>query len=193
LFFGTGWFIVAGGVALGLVRYLDPDGASAAERAMEGPWGGLALGAVVATPGVLVLLALRDRPVLLLPAAVILFPLSFLSFAGVLLPLLIPASMLVAAHARRSASHPLAAWRTGLVTMGVVALLIAAVVSLFVHQDPRHYSTPIESGSTSDVITPLETMVCLAFVTAAITTGWLASGPSRPLVGGHAGKRELIT
>jgi hypothetical protein len=95
-----GWFIVCSGVGVGVLRYIDPDGASAVERAMEGPWGGLALAAVVAAPGVLVLLALRDRPALLLPAAIILLPLSFLSFAGILLPLLIPAGMLVAAHAR---------------------------------------------------------------------------------------------
>ena len=183
---GIGWLVVAGGVAIGVLRYVGLDGASGAERAMEGPWGGLALGAVVAAPGVLVLLALRDRPVLLLPAAIILFPLSFLSFAGILLPLLIAAGMLVAAYARRSASHPLGASRTGLVALSVVAFLIAAAISLFVHLDPRDYTTPTESGGTSDVITPLETLICLAFITAAIATGWLATAPNRPLISANA-------
>jgi hypothetical protein len=173
-----GSIVVVAGVAVGFLRYVDPDGASAAQRAMEGPWGGLALGAVVAAPGVLVLLAFFDRPVLLLPAAIILVPLSFLSFAGILLPLLIPAGVLVAAYTRRSPSHPLRAGRTGVVVISVVALLLAAAISLFVHEDPRQYTTPTESGGTSDVITPLETLICLAFVTAAIATGWLAASPT---------------
>jgi hypothetical protein len=188
-----GWFILFAGVGVGALRYLDPDGSSAAERAMEGPWGGLALGAVVAAPGVLVLLARRDRPVLLLPAAIILFPVSFLSFAGILLPLLIPAGLLVAAHARRSASHPLETWRTGLVALAVVALLIAAAISLFVHEDPRNYTTPTESGGTSDVITPLETLICFAFVTTAIAIGWLATAPKRPPIDVDAARPDAPT
>lgn len=187
---GIGWFVVAGGVAIGVLRYVDPDGASAAERAMEGPWGGLALGAVVAAPGVVVLLALRDRPVLLLPAAIILFPLSFLSFAGILLPLLVPAGLLVAAYARRSASHLLGPWRTALVALSVVALLIVAAISLFVHEDPRNYTTRTDSGGTGDVITPFETLICLAFVTSAIATGWLASAPNRPPISADAARPD---
>jgi hypothetical protein len=190
---GIGWFVVAGGVALGVVRYVDPDGASAAERAMEGPWGALALGAVVAAPGALVLLALRDRPVLLLPAAIILVPLSFLSFAGILLPLLIPAGMLFAAYGRRSVYYPMGAWRTGRVALSVVALLIAAVISLFVHHDPRSYTTPTESGSTSDVITPLETLICLALVSAAIAIACLASAPKRRPIRGDSGMSAMST
>ncbi len=190
---GLGWFVVAGGVALGVVRYVEPGGASAAERAMEGPWGGLALGAVVAAPGALVLLALRDRPVLLLPVAIILVPLSFLSFAGILLPLLIPAGMLFAAHGRRSVYHPLGVWRTGLVALSVAAFLIAAVISLFVHQDPRHYTSATVSGSTSDVITPLEALICLAFVTAAMATAWLATAPKRRLIRGDSALSAMST
>jgi hypothetical protein len=187
---GIGWFIIAGGVAIGVVRY---GGVGAAERAMEGPWGGLALGAVVAAPGVLVLLALRDRPVLLLPAAIVLVPLSFLSFAGILLPLLVVAGLLVAAYARRSASHPLEASRTGLVALAVVGFLIAAPISLFVHLDPRQYTTPTESGGTSDVITPLETLICFAFIAAAIVTGWLATAPDRPRLSADAAEPDAFT
>jgi hypothetical protein len=175
---GIGCFILCAGVGVGALRYLDPDGASAAERAMEGPWGGLALGAVVAAPGLLVLFAMRDRPALLLPAAITLMPVSFLSFAGILLPLTIPAGLLVAAHAQRSASHPLSAARSGLVAVSVVALLVGAAVSLFVHEDPRQYATPTESGGTGDVITPLETLICFAFVAAALAIGWLATAPT---------------
>ena len=96
---------------------------------MEGPWGGIALAAVIAAPGVLVLLALHDRPALLLPAGVILVPLSFLSFAGVLLPLLVVAVVLFVAYGRRSAGRRRPQWRTTLTTVVVVALLVAAAIS----------------------------------------------------------------
>jgi hypothetical protein len=172
-----GGIVVAAGVAVGLMRYFDPDGSVAAQRAMEGPWGGIALGAVIAAPGVLVLLALHDRPGLLLPAGVILVPLSFLSFAGVLLPLLVVAAVLFAAYGRRSAGHPEVPWRTAFTTVVVVALLLAAAVSLFVHEDQRSYTTPTGGGSTSDVITPAETLIAVALASAAIAVGWLSSRP----------------
>jgi hypothetical protein len=171
-----GGIVVAAGIAVGLMRYFDPDGGVAAQRAMEGPWGGIALGAVIAAPGVLVLLALHDRPGLLLPAGVILVPLSFLSFAGVLLPLLVVAAVLFVAYGRRSVGSP-PRWRTALSTVAVVALLLAAAVSLFVHEDPRSYTTPTGGGSTSDVITPAETLIAVALAGAAIAVGWLSSRP----------------
>ena len=135
---GIGWFVVAGGVALGM---------RAVRRPRRGQRGGTGDGRTVGWtrrsgpssqhPARWSFSPCRDRPVLLLPAAIILVPLSFLSFAGVLLPLLIPAGMLFAAYGRRSVYHPLGARRSGLVALSVVALLIAAVISLFVHQDPR--------------------------------------------------------
>jgi hypothetical protein len=172
-----GGIVVAAGVAVGLLRYIDPDGGMAAERAMEGPWGGIALGAVVAAPGVLVLLARHDRPALLLPAGVILVPLSFLSFAGVLLPLLVVAGVLFVAYGRRSAGCRPPAWRTALTTIAVVALLLAAAISLFVHEDPRSYTTPTGGGGTGDVITPVEMLIAVALAGAAIVIGWLSSRP----------------
>ena len=172
-----GGIVVAAGVAVGLMRYLDPNGSVAAERAMEGPWGGIALGAVIAAPGVLILLALHDRPSLLLPAGVILVPLSFLSFAGVLLPLLVVASVLFAAHGRRSTGRAQVPWQTAVTTVVVVALLLAAAISLFVHQDPRSYTTPTGGGGTSDVITPIEALIAVALAGAAVAVGWLSSRP----------------
>ena len=171
----VGGFVVAGGLAVGLVRYVDPDGSVPASRAMEGVWGGIALAAVVAAPGVLVLLALHGRPALLLPAGIMLIPLSFLSFAGVLLPLLLPAIVLFVAYGRRSAGRLPAPWWTALTTVTVVALLLAAAISLFVHEDPRSYTTPTESGSTSDVITPIEALIALALVCAAMVVGWVST------------------
>ena len=170
-----GGIVVAAGVAMGLLRYFDPNGSVAAERAMEGPWGGIALAAVIAAPGVLVLLALHDRPALLLPAGVILVPLSFLSFAGVLLPLLVVAAVLFGAYGRRSAGHPQVPWRTAVTTVVVIALLLAAAISLFVHEDPRSYTTPTGGGGTGDVITPIEALIAVALAGAAITAGWLTT------------------
>ena len=57
----------------------------------------------------------------------------------------------------------------------VVALLVAAAVSLFVHEDPRSYTTATGGGSTSDVITPVEALIGLVLVGAALTVGWLAT------------------
>ncbi len=130
-----GGMIVAVGAGIGTVRYIDVDSSEAAARAMEGIWGGLALGMVVAAPGVLALLALHQRPVLLLSSGIVLFPLSFISF--VLVPLLLTAGLLIAAYGARSASNRLSPARTALITMSVAALLVAAVISLFVHEDPR--------------------------------------------------------
>ena len=149
---------------------------STAARLLRGRWkgsGGLALGMVVAAPGVLALLALHQRPVLLLSSGIVLFPLSFISF--VLVPLLLTAGLLIAAYGARSASNQLSPVRTALITMSVAALLVAAVISLFVHEDPRSYSTPAGGGSTSDVITPLETLISAAWVSTATSSGRLVS------------------
>ena len=142
--------IVTAGLAIVVVRFL---GRSPAETALEAWLGSLALGAVVAAPGVLAVLALWDRPALLLPAATVLVPVSFLSFAGILLPLLVPAVLLFVAYGRRSALRPGPPVRTAATLAWVQVLLMAAVAALLVHQDPRAYVTELEQGSTSDVVT----------------------------------------
>ena len=166
-----GGVIAAAGLAVVALRFF---GRSPAEDGIEAWSGALALGAVVAAPGVLALLALSDRPALLLPAATVLIPVSFLSFAGVLLPLLFPAVLLFIAYGRRSAVQPAGGLRTAATLAWVQVLLVAAGAALFVHQDPRSYSTPIEEGSTSDVITAVEALVSLGLVVAAIVGGWSA-------------------
>lgn len=170
----VGGLIVVAGAALGVLRYV---GGTPSEHRLEGVAGAAALAAVVATPGVLALLALADRPALLLAAGTVLVPLSFLSFAGVTLPLLIPAAMLFVAYGRRSSMQPIRRGQTALTTAAVLALLVAAVAALFVHQDPRQYSTPTESGSTSDVITVAESLISLALVTTALAVSWVLTGP----------------
>ncbi len=142
---------------------------------------GAALGAVVAVPGILVLMARVDRPLLLLPAATLLFPLSFLSFAGVLLPLLIAAALLFVSFGRRSTGRTTQGGRAALTAVVVIVLLMAAVVTLFVHEDPRSYTTATGGGSTSDVVTMAESLISLALSSAAIAAGWLLA-PLEPLV-----------
>ena len=123
--------IVAAGLAIVVVRYL---GRSPAETGVEAWMGPVALGAVIAAPGVLAILSLSDRPALLLPAATVLIPVSFLSFAGVLLPLLV-----LAGCPRRlrppvgAATGPQPSHRSD-AGLGAV-LLVAAGAPLLVHQD----------------------------------------------------------
>lgn len=176
-----GVLVVLAGAALAVVRFV---GGTPAERGLEGAMGALALGTVVAAPGVLALLGLADRPALLLPAAIVLVPLSFLSFAGVTLPLLIPAVMLFVAYGRRSSTQPARPLLAALASASVLVLLVAAVVALFLHEDPRSYTTAHGGGSTSDVITASESLVSLALATAAIAGGWLlATSAVVPLPG----------
>jgi hypothetical protein len=102
----TGGVVIAAGVALGIVRFFGevPPGQN-----LEAAAGATAFGALIAASGILALLSLRHRPALLLPAAVLLVPLSFLSFALVTLPLLIPAALLFRTFAR--AAEPRSGWR----------------------------------------------------------------------------------
>jgi hypothetical protein len=171
-----GGLVVLAGAALAAVRFV---GGTPTEQGLEGAMGALALGTIVAVPGVLALLGLADRPALLIPAATVLVPLSFLSLAGVTLPLLIPAVMLFIAYGRRSSAQPAPPGRAVLTTASVLALLIAAVVALFFHQDPRTYSTANGGGSTSDVITAIESLISLTLATAAIAAGWLLAAPEQ--------------
>lgn len=169
-----GTLVVLGGLALSGVRFA---GGSPPEQGLEGALGSLALGAIVAAPGVMALLAARGRPALLLPAGIVLIPLSFLSFALVTLPLLIPAVLFLDAYGRRSARAPKPRGTRAGTALVVMILLVAAVVVLLAHQDPRSYTTATGGGSVSDVITYLEAMGALALSAAAVAVGWLLAAP----------------
>lgn len=170
----TGAVVVAAGLGLAALRFA---GGTPPERGVKGAMGSFALGAVVAAPGVLAMLAVRDRPVLLLPAAIALIPLSFLSFALVTLPLLIPAVMLLIGYGRRSSDRPRAVGTAAGTILGVFLLLAAAAVVLFIHEDPRSYSTATVGGSTSDVITFAESLPSLALTASAVAAGWVLAAP----------------
>jgi len=170
----SGGLIVAAGIGFALVRFF---GEVPPAQNLETAAGAAAFGAVIAAPGVLALLALRDRPALLLPAAMLLVPLSFLSFALVTLPLLIPAFLLVRGFARADLGHP--GWRVAATTIGVLALLIAAMAALFVHDDPRHYTTDTGDYSTSDIVTYIEATLSLALTATAIAIAWRLNPPGR--------------
>lgn len=167
-------FLVLAGLGLAAIRFM---GASPVKDGVEGALGSLALGAPVMATGVLALLALRDRAVLLLPAAVVLVPMSFLSFALVTLPLIIPAVMLSIGYRRRSRSESMSGARAAVTLWVVVLLLIAAVGALLVHQDPREYTTRTSSGSTSDIITTVEALVSLTLTATSLAAGWFLSAP----------------
>ena len=173
----VGWTVTAAGVGLAFLRFFATE---PAWRGLEGAMAGAALGALVAVPGILTLLALADRPLLLLPAAMLMFPLSALSFAGILLPLLIASAMLLVSFGRRSTGRTTQGGRAALTAVVVIVLLMAAVVTLFVHEDPRSYTTATGGGSTSDVVTMTESLISLSLSSAAIAAGWLLA-PLEPL------------
>jgi hypothetical protein len=153
------------GVALGVVA-----GASASPA--DPVLGFAALGALVAAPGVLVLLGLRDRAALWLPAGLTAFPLAFLSFAGLTLPLLPLAVIFVVAWIRHPGSHVASVVHPAAVAPLVVILLLGAAVALFISDDPASWTTATGGGSTSDVITNREALLSLACTMLALVTGW---------------------
>lgn len=165
----VGAVVVSAGGGLALLRLI---GGAPELRGVEAASGAFALGAVMAAPGVLALLSLVERPALLLPAGVLLVPLSFVSFAGVTLPLLIPAVMLLVAYGRRCSGPGTYPGQAGVCVVVVVVLVLAAFLALFANEDPRRYSTPTGGGSTSDVITVAESLGSLALTAAALGAGW---------------------
>jgi len=170
----VGWLLVLAGLGLAGLRFA---GASPADDGPEGMVGALALGAPVMGSGALAWMSLRDRPALMLPAAVVLVPLSFLSFAGVTLPLLVPAAMLFVGYRRRRRLVTLPGARVAVTLWVVLAFFVGAVVVLFAHDDPRAWTTVGGGGSTSDVITWAESTISLVLSATALVAGWHLSAP----------------
>jgi hypothetical protein len=141
----------------------------------------LTLGAVIATPGVVALMGLADRPHLWLAAAAAALPLAFLSFAGVAFPLAPLAVVFAYAWARHGVlqgARPLVP--PGILVALVAVLQMAAAVALFLNDDPASWTTANGGGSTSDVITNREAVLSLAAIAGALVVGWVLGRP-RPL------------
>jgi hypothetical protein len=177
----TGALVVAAGVAFGLVRFFGqpPPGQN-----LEAAAGAIAFGSVIAAPGILALLALHGRPALLLPAALLLVPLSFLSFALVTLPLLIPAYLLFRTCAQATPEG--SGWRVAATTSVVLVFLVAALVALFAHEDPREFATETAFYGTGDIVTYLEGVLSLALTATGVGAGWFLAPRGRSGGGGPA-------
>lgn len=96
--------------------------------------GNVALFAVYAAPALLALLALRGRPLLLLPAAVLAFLLAFTALSGVSLVLLLPGAAYLAAFLAAGAP-PSRGLAPAVLVLGAVALGVAAFAALFVQTE----------------------------------------------------------
>ncbi len=160
----------------GLIRLA---GTSSPERSAAGDWGTLALFLVILAPAALALIGMDERPWLLVAAGLLLLPMCFLSFSFLFFPLVVPAVLfLTDAIARpRRDPHPLAQCGGALLS---ALFVIAAVLSLFAHQDPVSWSTATQSGSTSDVITVQEALTSIGFLVAAVAVAALTPRDGTP-------------
>lgn len=165
---------MAAGAASAIAMILN---ASPAERGLERVGGPLAFGALIAGPGVLTLLSRRDRPQLLLPAASVLVLASLLSFAGVLLPLLIPAGVLFASCRRENASAPVRRGTAALACLFVLVMFATSVAALLAGQQERSFTDGRRSYGTSNVVTVPEAFVSLAATAIAIAGAWVITSP----------------
>ena len=162
--------VLAMAVTGGLIHHY---GTYPPERAATGDWGSVVFPLIVATPAVLALLGLQHRPWLLATAGLLLLPMCFLSFSFLFFPLLIPAILFLTDAITRPRNEPRrrAQCAAAFVSAGFV---IAAVLSLWAHQDPLVWRTASQSGSVSDVITMHEALTSLGFLGAAVAVAALA-------------------
>jgi hypothetical protein len=173
---GHGGALVGIGIVLGMAvlgGLIHHYGTYPPERAAAGDWGSLAFSLILATPAVLALLGLQQRPWLLATTGLLLLPMCFLSFSFLFFPLLIPATLFLtdAMTRPRSKARPRAQCSAAFLSAGFV---IAAVLSLWAHQDPVTWSTSTQSGSVSDVITLQEALTSFGFLIAAVAVAALA-------------------
>ena len=104
----------------------------------------------------------------------------FLSFSFLFFPLVVPAVLFLSDAIVRPWRDP----QRHLVQCGGALLsglfVIAAVVSLFAHQDPVSWSTATQSGTTSDVITMSEALTVIGFLVAAVAVAALTPRDGTP-------------
>jgi hypothetical protein len=104
----------------------------------------------------------RNRPLVLIALGVAVGPLSLVSI--VMIPLALPAAVIVAAGAQRLARPRRS---EGLVALTTAWGLTVSFMVLLVHQDPRSWSDENSGGSTGDIITWTETGISVAILVAA--------------------------
>lgn len=177
----TGWVDVVGlllilaGVGLGIIRFLGEDPVA---RSAESLTTSIALGALVATPGVLCLIANRTgRTPLLLPAAIVLALLSTLSPAT--LTLIIGA---VALAWRWVRSPPGASrWRSAVGAALVVAGAIGAAALLLFRTTTRSFASGNHAYMTTGWI-PWSTSIAVFTVLAVTIVAACAAVPPRSVL-----------
>ena len=177
----TGWVDVVGlllilaGVGLGIIRFLGEDPVA---RSAESLTASIALGALVATPGVLCLIANRTgRTPLLLPAAIVLALLSTLSPAT--LTLIIGA---VALAWRWVRSPPGASrWRSAVGAALVVAGAIGAAALLLFRTTTRSFASGNHAYMTTGWI-PWSTSIAVFTVLAVTIVAACAAVPPRSVL-----------
>ncbi|MHB1139521.1 MAG: hypothetical protein ACYC2O_11235 [Microthrixaceae bacterium] len=160
-----GVLVVIAAGALVVVRFV---GEAPLSRNAESLLASVALGGVVAAPGVLVLVAERSgRPSLLLAAAFVLAPLSLLSIATI--PLLVVAVVLAGAWARRRSAG--SRWRgTGAVVVATCGC-IAAGVLLFAGTTTRTFTDGTTVHGTDGWIPWSTSIAVVGLVAAAVMVG----------------------
>lgn len=167
----VGWVVVAAGLAALTLRMVN---SAPPERTdPRGILATVAFGTVIAAPGAMALLARYGRPVLVLPAAVILVPAAFLSFAGVLLPLLVPAFLLFRTYIRHRRGE---GWLDAIVAVALLALWFTAIVILLSDTGMVEYRS---ANSTHSVELPtyLASVGSILALAAGLALAWSATTP----------------
>jgi hypothetical protein len=166
---GAGLLVVVGGaVAVAAISDRAP---------VEPPLGFVALGAVIAGPGLVALIGFRARPAVWLPAGLAALLLALTSALGYVS--LLPAGIVFAvAWARTPAAMARPAVHPAVLTAMVLFPLLIAGVALFSSGDPSSWRTPAGGGEVGNVITALEALVSLANLAGALVISWLLGGRS---------------
>lgn len=171
-----GWCLVVAGAALSTLPWF---GQQPELRSLESAFAAMALGLLVSAPGVMVLIGGRaGRPGMLLPAAIALVPLSFISFALVTLPLLIPSVLLFRVVVRSTTDGR---WTQTMVAgfVGAAALVIAlgCYISLTVERSWSHADGG--GGSTSGWVPWPTSLLVISLAVLAISSTWAITSPPR--------------
>lgn len=163
--------VVVAGAALVPIRLIAGD-----PNSPDGVFSSVALAAPFVAAGLVALIGeWRRKPIYSVAAGVALLPMSIVSF--ILIPLLIPAMVLIAVsvpRASRSSNLDIG------VSVVIVVGLVAAFVALLVHEDPVSWQTPTGGGSSSDIITTAEARLSLAIVGLVLAIVAVFRRPPQP-------------